>query len=214
MWSPCAGAVDDGVGVDRPTGRLHRPDCVSFDSESGHFGTALDSGARVFRRRRYSAQRAMLIQEAIRCAIAAARDPEITQDGPACRQVVRNHELAWDTELVLQIDLMSQRLKLGIVGGEEEVPDPLQPRVDAESLLELGPIGLAQTRESNVRCRPQLRPETPAAAPVRTSSRGAGVRVVVLERKGARGGELDAKDRRSRLRRSRRVPVGFWAWAC
>jgi hypothetical protein len=65
---------------------------------------------------------------------------------------------------VLQIDLMSQRLKLGIVGGEEEVPDPLQPRVDAESLLELGPIGLAQNRESNVRCRPQLRPETPAAA--------------------------------------------------
>jgi hypothetical protein len=45
---------------------------------------------------------------------------------------------------VLKLDLASKDLELSIVAREEEVPDPPQVRVDAESLPELGPIRLAQ----------------------------------------------------------------------
>jgi hypothetical protein len=66
----------------------------------------------------------MLVQVAVGRAVAASRKAELVEHRPARRQVLRNEELALDAELVLQLDLVAQDLKLGFIRSEEEIADP------------------------------------------------------------------------------------------
>ena len=98
----------------------------------------------------------MLVQVPVGGAVAASCEAKLSEDRPTFRQVLRSQELARDAQPVLELDLVPQRLKLGFIGSKEEVPDPPQPRVDAESFFELCPVRLAENREFDVGGRPQL----------------------------------------------------------
>jgi flavin-dependent dehydrogenase len=53
--------------------------------------------------------------------------------------VVLERNLPGAGSLVLELDLVSQDVKLPFIGSKEEVPDPPQPQVDAKSFFELSP---------------------------------------------------------------------------
>jgi hypothetical protein len=142
--------------MDDPVGRPHRVDHVRFDVEPDHLDTALDPGACGFGGHCDSAQGTVLVQIPVGRGVAASCKGELSEEWPPSRQVFRNQKLARDAELVLELDLVSQGLKLGFIGSKEEVSDPPEPRVDAESFFELSPVRLAENRELDVGCRPQL----------------------------------------------------------
>ena len=117
MRRPCSSAVDDGVGTECPLGCPHGPDPVGFDVESDHLDAALDRGACGFGRLREPMDCTMLVQVAVGSAVAASCEAEFAEDWPACQQVFRIKELAWDAELVLELDLVAQDLKLSFIGS-------------------------------------------------------------------------------------------------
>jgi hypothetical protein len=156
VWCPRSGAVDNEVGSEDPVGCPHCPDRIGFDVEPDHLDTALDPGACGFCCHCDSSQRTMLVQVPVGCAVAASCEAELSEDRPTFGQVFRNQELARDAQLVLELDLVPQGLKLGFIAGKKEVPDPPQPGVDAESFFELSPVRLAENREFDVGGRPQL----------------------------------------------------------
>ena len=106
----------------------------------------------------------MLVQVSVGRAVAASSEAEPGEDWPAASQVLRTDKLARNSELVLELDLVSQDVKLPFVGSKEEVSDPPQPGIEAESFFELGPVRLAQNRELDVSSRSELRPNATTAA--------------------------------------------------
>jgi len=69
---------------------------------------------------------------------------EIAQARPSRRKLLRGEELTRNAESALQHHLFTEGLKPALVLGQEEVPDPPQRHVDAESILELGPVRFAE----------------------------------------------------------------------
>ena len=106
----------------------------------------------------------MLVQVSVGRAVAASCEAEPGEDWPASSQVLRTDKLARNSELVLELDLVSQDVKLPFIGSKEEVSDPPQPGIEAESFFELGPVRLAQNRELDVSSRSELRPNATTAA--------------------------------------------------
>jgi hypothetical protein len=98
----------------------------------------------------------MLVQVSVGRAVAASCEAEPREDWPASSQVLRTEEFARNAELVLELDLVSEDVKLRFIGSKEEVSDPPQPGIEAESFLELGPVRLAENRELDVGRRSEL----------------------------------------------------------
>src|SRR5207247_8983185 len=113
----------------------------------------------------------MLTEEAVAGAEARAGHIEAVEARPSGPDVAGAEDLAGDAEVTLQGHLAAE-LGKGIGGpGQEQVADSAKGDVDAESILELVPEGLAEDRQLDVGRRPPLGAD---AAPV--AERAAGTR--------------------------------------